>query len=149
MASPHAAGAAALYLAGNPNATPADVGAFLVSRATTGALTGLAQSSVNRLLFVGSASAPAPGSDQAPAARFSASCSRGQLRCTFDASGSSDDRGIISYHWDFGDGNISKITGATKILYTYPSRLTYTVTLTVKDGMGQTAVVQRAIVVGG
>jgi serine protease len=149
MASPHAAGAAAQYLAANPSATPVEVSSFLVSRATIGALSGLGQSSVNRLLFVGSAAAPIPGSDQGPLASFSASCSRGQLRCTFDASGSNDDRGIISYHWDFGDGNISKITGATKILYTYPSRQTYTVTLTVKDGMGQTAVVQRAIVVGG
>jgi subtilisin family serine protease len=39
MASPHVAGAAALYLQGNPAASPAAVASALVGRATSGALT--------------------------------------------------------------------------------------------------------------
>jgi len=39
MASPHIAGAAALYLQGHPNATPSDVDAALKANATTGKIT--------------------------------------------------------------------------------------------------------------
>jgi len=49
---------------------------------------------------------------------------------TFDASQSSDNVGIISYEWDFGDG--SKGTGLTAT-HTYKEPETYVVRLTVKD----------------
>ena len=48
----------------------------------------------------------------------------------FDASGSSDDIGIVSYEWDFGDGTTGK---GMLITHTYTELETYTVTLTVKD----------------
>jgi len=48
----------------------------------------------------------------------------------FDASASSDNMGIVSYEWDFGDGQTG--TGMT-IAHTYTSPGTYTVTLTVRD----------------
>ncbi|GHG37979.1 hypothetical protein GCM10018777_63810 [Streptomyces albogriseolus] len=53
MASPHVAGAAALYLAGNPSATPAQVSSALTSSATTGVVTSPGSGSPNRLLYVG------------------------------------------------------------------------------------------------
>ncbi|WP_055542978.1 S8 family peptidase, partial [Streptomyces neyagawaensis] len=53
MASPHVAGAAALYLADNPTATPAAVQAALVNAATTGVVTSPGTGSPNRLLNVG------------------------------------------------------------------------------------------------
>jgi serine protease len=147
MASPHVAGAAALYLAANPGATPSQVASNLASAATPGVVSGLGPYSLNRLLFVGS-STSVPGTDQPPIASFTASCSRGQLRCTFDGSSSQDDRGIVSYWWDFGDGTTPKVTGSPKITYTYPSPRTVTVTLVVKDGSGQTGTVQQSVVVG-
>jgi subtilisin family serine protease len=54
MASPHVAGAAALYLAGHPKATPAQVGKALVQRAVYGKVGGAGLGSPNRLLQVGS-----------------------------------------------------------------------------------------------
>jgi subtilisin family serine protease len=54
MASPHVAGAAALYLAGHPKATPAQVGKALVGRAVYGKVGGAGLGSPNRLLQVGS-----------------------------------------------------------------------------------------------
>jgi subtilisin family serine protease len=50
MASPHAAGVAALYLQGNPTAAPSAVANALVSTATTGKVTGAGSGSPNRLL---------------------------------------------------------------------------------------------------
>lgn len=51
MASPHVAGAAALYLTNNPSASPATVRNWLYANATTNRLTGLGTGSPNRLLY--------------------------------------------------------------------------------------------------
>ncbi|MFF5442163.1 S8 family peptidase [Streptomyces achromogenes] len=50
MATPHVAGAAAVYLAGHASATPAEVATALVNGATTGKVTGAGSGSPNRLL---------------------------------------------------------------------------------------------------
>ncbi len=63
MATPHVAGAAALYLSVNPSATPAQVAGALVSNADTGVLTGPGSGSPNRLLyeaFIGGSTPPPP-----------------------------------------------------------------------------------------
>jgi subtilisin family serine protease len=52
MASPHVAGAAALYLSANPSATASTVRNSLVNNATTNVLTNVGSGSPNRLLFV-------------------------------------------------------------------------------------------------
>lgn len=77
-------------------------------------------------------------SDQPPVALFTASCARN--KCTFDASGSTDDHAIVAYSWNYGDGS----TAATGISlkrpsHTYSSVGSYTVTLTVTDSSGQKA----------
>ncbi|MEU0358869.1 S8 family peptidase [Streptomyces cyaneofuscatus] len=63
MASPHVAGAAALYLADNPGSTPAQVSAGLVAAATPNVVGNPGTGSPNRLLYVGSGSTnpPEPG----------------------------------------------------------------------------------------
>ncbi|SHG81027.1 S8 family peptidase [Streptoalloteichus hindustanus] len=59
MASPHVAGAAALYLAQNPTATPAEVTRAVVGRATEGVLkqSTLKSGSPNKFLYIGPADA--------------------------------------------------------------------------------------------
>ena len=52
MATPHVAGAAAVYLAGHPSATPAQVASALVNGATTGKVTSAGTGSPNRLLKI-------------------------------------------------------------------------------------------------
>ncbi|MEU7578321.1 S8 family peptidase [Streptomyces sp. NPDC041068] len=52
MASPHAAGAAALYLADHPTARPAEVGKALADRAVPGKVTGGGLGSPNKILQV-------------------------------------------------------------------------------------------------
>jgi len=58
----------------------------------------------------------------------------------FDASASTDDKGIASYSWDFdaSNGISSEATGKT-VTKTYTTAGTYTVTLTVTDTGGQKA----------
>lgn len=55
MASPHVAGAAALYVELHPDAAPAEVAAALVENATNGVLTDVGRDSPNKLLYVGDA----------------------------------------------------------------------------------------------
>jgi subtilisin family serine protease len=60
MAAPHVAGAAALYLANNRSATPAQVSSALATAATSGVVGNPGTGSPNRLLFVGA------GGDEPP-----------------------------------------------------------------------------------
>jgi len=60
MASPHVAGAAALYLASNPTATPAQVTSALTGSATPGKVTDARTGSPNLLLYTLGGSAPPP-----------------------------------------------------------------------------------------
>jgi len=55
---------------------------------------------------------------------------------SFDAGGSTDNVGIVSYEWDFGDGTTG--TGVTTT-HTYTKPGTYTVTLTLRDAAGNSA----------
>ena len=51
MASPHVAGVSALYLAGNPGASPATVSNWIITNATSGVITGNPAGTPNRLLY--------------------------------------------------------------------------------------------------
>ncbi|MFJ6568283.1 S8 family peptidase [Streptomyces sp. NPDC091292] len=61
MASPHVAGAAAIYLGANPASTPAQVSAGLVAASSTGVVTNAGTGSPNRLLNVGGGTTNPPG----------------------------------------------------------------------------------------
>ncbi|MGW0390363.1 S8 family peptidase [Streptomyces sp. NPDC003042] len=61
MASPHVAGAAALYLAQNPASTPAQVSTALVNASTPNVVTSPGTGSPNRLLYVGGGTTTPPG----------------------------------------------------------------------------------------
>ena len=149
MSSPHVAGAAALYLQSNPAATPDEVTLAVLNSSTQGVLTLLGAGSPNRLLYtgaLGSAPAPAP-SNSAPVASFNASCGRGSVRCSFDASKSSDDQRVVNYRWTFGDGSTMTTTQA-KTTYRYRMPGTYTVVLTVSDAAGLTHSKAAAVLAG-
>jgi subtilisin family serine protease len=124
MATPHVAGAIALYLQVNPTATAAQVDAALKANAST---TTVPAGTTNKFLYGGFISA----TPQPPVANFTSSCSA--LGCSFDASSSSAQAGA-TYGWDFGDSSPSA-SGVTTS-HSYTAAGTYTVTLTVTDGLG-------------
>jgi PKD repeat protein len=78
--------------------------------------------------------------DQPPVARFTYSCSN--TTCTFDGRSSSDDLGITSYTWKFGSQGSG--TGAVAT-FQFKSKSSQAVTLTVKDGAGQTSSVTQTV----
>jgi aqualysin 1 len=159
QASAFVAGAAAVYLASNPTATPADVTQALLSGATVGAVTGLTSDTPNRLLrVVGGTSSggtsggttttppppPPPSENTAPTASITSSCQK--ATCSLDGSSSRDDAGVVSYSWNFGDG--STLTTTTPMVkHTYASKGNYsmTVTLTVADAAGLTGATQKTL----
>ena len=66
---------------------------------------------------------------------------------TFDASASTPDGGtIVSYTWDFGDGNVTT-TNNPIITYAYETYGTFTVTLNVTDSEGKWATTSQQITV--
>ncbi|WKN31500.1 PKD domain-containing protein [Porifericola rhodea] len=71
-------------------------------------------------------------SNKAPVASISASPLNGTapLNVSFNASASTDDSGIVSYNWVFGDGQSAS---GSEVSHTYASPGEYTVTLTVSD----------------
>ena len=81
--------------------------------------------------------APTPGVNQAPNAVISADPVSGvaSLTVNVNANQSTDDSGITSYRWNFGDGTQSQ-SPVTSHIYSTPGN--YTVTLTVTDGAGLT-----------
>jgi hypothetical protein len=132
MATPHVAGVAALHLDKTPAATPAQVMSEIVTTATTNRLSNfdgaaLPAGTPNRLLYsrlgnrapVADPGGPYTGDEGSPV--------------SFDGTGSFDPDGdeIVSYEWDFGDGNTA--TGPSPT-HTYLDNANYPVSLTVWDG---------------
>jgi serine protease len=139
MASPHVAGAAALYLATNPTALPGTVHAAVVDNASVNRLSSIGSGSPNRLLYALFGGSPV---DTPPNATFTYSCSG--LTCTFDGSGSIDDHGIASYDWDFDD---SQGGSGAVVSHAFASGGTFTVLLTVTDTASQTDTESKSVTI--
>ena len=136
MATPHVAGAAALYLQVNPAATAAQVQSALVSSATPNVITSIGPGTPNLLLYTAFITAgPTP-----PVANFIYSCSL--LSCNFDGSSSTALAGA-TYSWTFGDA--SSGSGVTTS-HTYGASGSYSVTLTVTDANGTSSKTQTVTV---
>ena len=129
MASPHVAGAAALYLSANPSATPAQVSTALTSNATSGAISGMPAGTVNRLLYTAFIGGGGPPPPPVLTASFTNSCSG--LTCTFTNTSTNPSPSPTTYAWNFGDGSTS---AATSPSHTFAGRRSYTVTLTATSG---------------
>jgi hypothetical protein len=152
QASAFVAGAAAIYLASNPGASPAEVSQALLSGATSGVVTGLTSDTPNRLLRVvggssstsGGGTTTPPTTNTAPTASITSSCQKAV--CSLDGSASRDDAGVVSYSWNFGDGT-SLTTTTPMVKHTYAAKGSYsmTVTLTVADAAGLTGSTQKTL----
>ncbi|MFJ9112845.1 S8 family serine peptidase [Streptomyces sp. NPDC102283] len=145
MASPHAAGAAAIHLSAHPDATPQQVRDALVDNALSGVVTNPGSSSPNRLLDVTDLGG-GPAEPGKPVAAFTAQCSTTTAACSFDASGSTDPDGdIAAYAWDFGDGTEGE---GAKPSHTYTKAGTYDVELTVTDDSGESGTLTKQVTAG-
>jgi subtilisin family serine protease len=124
MASPHVAGAAALYLAANPTATAAAVNGWITGNATTDVVTGAGTGSPNRLLHtLGTGSAPPPPPPTTPVMAISAltgtkSLNRNNWSATATAevrttAGAVVSGAVVSFSWSgAARGTVSCTTGA-------------------------------------
>ncbi|WP_168204111.1 S8 family serine peptidase [Aliikangiella coralliicola] len=139
MATPHVSAVAALVWSHHTGCTATEVRNALNSTAEdldtagrdnkTGYGLVKAQAAINYL----AGQACGGGSvDNPPSASFSYSCN--ELACNFNDN-SSDDNGINSYSWNFGDGASSTSQNPS---HTYSADGSYSVTLTVTDTAGQT-----------
>jgi serine protease len=135
MATPHVAGAVALYLTAAGDRGPSDVAAALRSNATPNTITLHSASqnngTPNYFLYTLNFGSGGGGGEtnSPPIASFTYSCT--DLTCSFNGSGSDDPDGTITnYAWSFGDGTTG--SGAT-VNKTYGTAGTRTVTLTVTD----------------
>jgi subtilisin family serine protease len=136
MATPHVTGVAALYLQGNPSATPAQVRDALYAATTKGIVTSSSTAN-NHLLYsqVGSAPGNAP-----PTANFTFACV--DLACGFTDASSDSDGSVASRNWNFGDATSSTATNPS---HTYGSSGTFAVTLTVTDDGGASGSVTKNV----
>ncbi len=82
------------------------------------------------------------GGDQKPVTRVTFTCT--SLTCTFDASTSSDDKGIVSWYWQFGDGTAYRDSNPIQ-QHTFPSGGKYTVFVTSYDTANQSHTIKVVV----
>ena len=87
----------------------------------------------------------APEQNQPPVASFTVSCT--SFVCSFDATGSTDDKAVVSYSWALGKAPDGTASGPT-VTTDYWHESTRTVTLTVTDAEGLSNSVTRTFQVG-
>ena len=134
MAAPHVAGVAGLYLEANPTHTPAQVSSAILANATPNKIGNPGAGTPNKLLYMGFIGGG--GGNLPPTASFTVSCVAANHTCTFDASGSTDDVGIVSYAWKRGTGQ--SMGSGVNLVFSYSNGGSKTVILTVTDGGGLT-----------
>jgi chitodextrinase len=151
MASPHVAGAAALYRSFNPAHTASQVASALINNASLNKVTSPGTGSPNRLLYMGFIGGAPPPNNQNPVANFTVNC---VVRpdgigadCLADGTSSTDpDGSIVGYNWT---ATGRPATSGPTTSYPYPKGTTQTITLTVTDNAGATNSKSITFVVGG
>jgi len=140
MASPHTAGAAALYLERNPGASAPEVAAVLADWATPHVVTtGIKGGKADLLYTLGD---PGTG-NMAPVASLSFDCP--DLSCSFTDGSTDSDGTVTAWAWDFGDGST---TSEQNPVHTYGAAGIYNVSLTVTDDGGATGSTVRQVTTG-
>ncbi|MEP1740087.1 MAG: S8 family serine peptidase [Kangiellaceae bacterium] len=153
MATPGAAGIAALIWSNNPNCTGADVRTAMKTTADDQGAAGRddyfgygiakAKAANDYLAASSCGGGTPPTGNNNPVSSFTNSCT--DLACSFDGTGSSDSDGtVVSYSWDFGDGNSATTATASN---TYAANGTYTVSLTVTDNEGASNTSSQSVTV--
>ena len=137
FSSPMTAGLAALIYTINPNFTPAEVESFIFSTAVDLGIVGDDDTYGHGRIDAGAAIVAAVDSFGTPnippvaVADSNTTSGYAPLSVAFNGSASSDEDGtIVSYLWNFGDGNTA--SGVTAI-HTYATDGAFTATLTVTD----------------
>lgn len=147
MASPHAAGLAALYIVEHKQRAYDAAGVYSIRQALINA--GKAQNSVEGLFTqndpdqnhenLGWAGSGTPQENQPPVADFT--WTTADLSVTFTDQ-STDDGTNLTRSWTFGDGGTSTLQNPTHV---YASTGTYPVTLTVTDNGGLFNTVEKSV----
>ncbi len=141
MASPHVAGAAALYLQGNPGATPAQVTAALTSNAVNGAIIGIPAQTINKLLnvsFINSTPVNQPPTATITAPATGTSVVAG-TSIAFTGTGSDPEDGTLTGASLTWSSNIGGTFGTGTSVTTAGLAVgTHTITLTSRDSQGAT-----------
>ncbi|KRF04711.1 hypothetical protein ASG88_21115 [Nocardioides sp. Soil777] len=85
-----------------------------------------------------------PTGNSAPVPTFTQSCQG--LSCAVSSQGTTDPNtgDVIAYSWNWGDGTAPS-TGASPAAHVYTTAGTYTISLTVTDGWGNTAMTTRSV----
>ena len=139
MASPHVAGAAALYLSSNPTASPEQVANVLTNLATAGKVIGPGTGSPNLLLYTG-ALGSGSGDNTAPTVTFTSpahgSTVSGNVTLTASAS---DDVGVTRVAF-FINGALASVDTAAPFEHVWNTTL---------DGNGSQTLMAKAYDAGG
>jgi subtilisin family serine protease len=146
MASPHTAGAAALYLGANPNATPQQVRDALVNNGSTGKLTGINAGSPNVLLYTGFIGGGTPAGPSVTNPGNQSTAVGGTADLQLQASG-----GTTPYTWSASGlpAGLSIGSSTGKITGSPTTQNTYNVTVTVTDSANKTGQATFTWTVGG
>jgi len=140
MASPHVAGAAALYLSANPSASVATVASDLVSNATNNAIGGVPAGTPNKLLYVGfigsGGGGGGGGGGSPPVVGLTKSCSG--FTCTFTNTSTGATK---PPEWVFTGASPATVDPIQNTV-TYGRRQSGSVTLTVSNDFGSATTTQ-------
>ncbi len=141
MASPHVAGAAAVYKAANPLAPPDQVRQHLITTGTSDWINSEDRDGIKEPVI--QVAPPPPPPEVPPTPNFTTSCAARVCNFTDTTSITNSDP-IASWSWSFGSGDATST--AQNPSFTFPADGTYSVQLTVSDNDGPASITKAVTV---